>query len=411
MRHDYVGILKKAWATTWRYKILWLFGLFAGTGGTSSGGSNYNSGSGSGSGTSGTGTAGFDQLWGQLEHWLPLIIVVAVVLFLLGILFFVLTFAAQGGLVHLVNEAEERREVRAGDGWKVGFRLWGRVFLLDFIVGVPVLVMVLIFAVVFGASVVSLIAGGANIEKAAAAATAGIGAGLAGVCCGAFLLVVASFAYSLIIGPVSQVALRYAVLEDRGAWDSLKAGWRDLWAKRGAFMMFVVVWLANLVYGIALAVLLMILIVPALVLTMTGNVPAAVGIIVLAGLVAMLPGAIFGAFSSAAWTIFFRRMTGREVMAAAVSPVPEAPYRAPSEYAPEPPSYAGGPPASAGYYDPRPVAPSPYDAVTAAAPAPGGDPWAAANDLPPTGPPAAPPTDFPAPPAPPAGGGAPSEGA
>jgi hypothetical protein len=351
MRMDYVGILKKAWATTWRYKILWLFGLFAG--GSGSGGGNYNSGSGGSSGgSSGSGTAGLDQLWGQLEHWLPLIIAIAVLLVLLGLVFFVLTFAAQGGLVHLVNEAEERREVRAGDGWRVGFRLWGRVFLLDFIVGIPVLVMVLVFAVVFGASVVSLIAGGANLENAAAAATAGIGAGLAGVCCAAFLLVVASFAYSLVIGPVSQVALRYAVLEDRGAWESLKAGWRDFWAKRGAFMMFVVVWLASMVYGIALAVLLMIFIVPAVIMVIAGNVVGALAVGAFAVLFAMLPGAIFGAFSSAAWTIFFRRMTGREVVATTVSPAPEMPYPTPP-----PPSDAVGPPA-----DPVPAAAPPVSA-------------------------------------------------
>jgi hypothetical protein len=357
MRMDYVGILKKAWATTWRYKVLWLFGLFAGAGGSGSG--NYNSGSsGSGSPGTGTGSASLDQLWGQLEHWLPLIIAVAVLLFLLSVVFFVLTFAAQGGLVHLVNEAEERRPVRAGDGWRVGFRLWGRVFLLDFIVGVPILVIVVVFAVIFGASIVSLAAGGANFENAAAVATAGIGAGIGGICCGAALLVIASFAYSLIVGPVSQVALRYAVLEDRGAWESLKTGWRDFWAKRGAFMMFVALWLASMVYGIALALLLMIFIVPMMVMVITGNIPAAVGVGVLAGLVAMVPGAIFGAFSSAAWTIFFRRMTGREVVGAAVS--------------------SGGP-------VPVPDTAPPYESGPSAAPAPGASPWVSANELPPDG--------------------------
>jgi hypothetical protein len=389
MRQDYVGILKKAWATTWRYKILWLFGLFAGGSGSFS--TNYNSGGGSGGGgTSGAGTPSLDQIWNQLEHWLPLIITVAVLLFLLGVLFFVLTFAAKGGLVHLVNEAEERREVRASDGWRVGFRLWGRIFLLDLLVGIPMLVVVLVFAVIFGASLISMIASSGGIEKATSAAVAGMGAGLGGMCCGFVVLFVASMAYSLIIGPVSQLALRYAVLEDRGAWESLKAGWRDLWAKRGAFMMFVVLWIAGMVFGVALAMVMMVFIVPMVVLIITGNVPAAVAVGVLAVLILMLPGAVFGAFSSAAWTIFFRCMTGRQVVATAVPPAPEAPYPAPSEYAPEPPS---------------------YDAVTAAAPAPGGDPWVAANDLPQTAPPASPPTDFPAPPAPPAGGGYPSEGA
>jgi hypothetical protein len=387
----YIGILKRAWATTWRYKILWLFGLFAGTGG--SGGTNYNSGSGGGSGSSGNGSAGLDQLAGQAEHYLPLIIAIAVLLFLIGVVFFVLTFAAQGGLIHLVNEAEERRAVRAGDGWRIGFRLWGRIFLLDFIVGLPILVLVLIFVVIFGASLVSIIAGGANAERAAAAAVAGIGAGVTGLCCGVGLLVAASFAYSLIIGPVTQLGLRYAVLEDRGAWMSLKTGWQDFWAKRGAFSMYVALWLASMAYGIALAAVLMVFIIPTVILAVAGNLVGAAAVLVVAALVGMVPGAIFGAFHSAAWTIFFRGMTGREVAGVAAPAVPEAPYRAPSEPAPPAPAaYDGGAP------------PSSYDAMPSPDTTPPDDPWVAANELPPPG-------DAPAPVAAPPGQGTPLDGA
>jgi hypothetical protein len=333
----YIDILKRAWATTWRYKILWLFGLFAGSG---SGGGSYNSGSGGGSGTSGSGSGsgGFDQLWGQLEHWLPLIIVVAVLLFLLGIVFFVLTFAAQGGLVHLVNEAEERRAVRAADGWKVGFRLWGRVFLLDFLVGLPILFLVLVFVLIFGASVASLVVGAAGAQDAAATAVAGIGAGIIGIVCGAGLLIVVSFAYALVIGPVSQLALRYAVLEDRGAWTSLKAGWRDLWGKRGAFAMFVALWLTGMAYGIALAALMMVFLIPTVVLAIAGNVVGVVAVVTAMALTAMVPGAVYGAFQSAAWTIFFRRMTGREVVVMAAPLAPAAPPLASDAPLPPPPA-------------------------------------------------------------------------
>jgi hypothetical protein len=161
-------------------------------------------------------------------------------------------------------------------------------------------------------------------------------------------------------------------------------------------MMFVAVWVASIVFGMALGVLLMLFIVPIVLLAMAGQLIGAVGLGVLAGLVAMLPGAIYGTFQSAAWTIFFRRMTGREVVATAVTPAPEVPYRAPSEPAP---------PAPAAYYDPTPGAGS-GDAGPAPEPLPA-DPWQAANDLPDAGSP----VGFPEPPSPPADGGAPPEGA
>jgi 16S rRNA (cytidine1402-2'-O)-methyltransferase len=63
----------------------------------------------------------------------------------------------------------------------------------------------------------------------------------------------------------------------------------------------------------------------------------------------LLPAAIYGAFSSAVWTIFFRRLTGRETIDAALTPgtpappigsgmpAPPAPPTAPSPPAPPPP--------------------------------------------------------------------------
>jgi len=385
---NYLDIVKRAWNTTWQYKILWLFGLFAGAG--AGGGSNWNSGGGGSGGSSGSGTGGASQqqLAEIAQRYLPVLIGIAVVLVLIGIVFFVLTFAAKGGLVHLVNEAEEKRPVRAADGWRVGFAHWGRVFLIDFIIGLPVLIVVVIFALVFGASLVGLIAGSAGSTSQSAANTGAILGGVGGMCCGLVFLVVAVFAYSIVFGTVGQLALRYAVLEERTALESLKQGWSDVWAKRGAIGMFFVMYATSIVYGVALSVLLIALVVPIVLMSIAGNVVGAGLVGLFAGLLAMLPAAIYGAFSGSAWTIFFRRMTGREPLAPAV------------------PAYAGG-------YPPAPPAapeggfpPPPPADLAPQAPAPAADPWQAANGVPPvdTTPPAphAPPAEPETPPAPPA---------
>jgi hypothetical protein len=334
---DYVGILKRAWSTTWRYKVLWLFGLFAG----GAGGGSYNSGGGSGSSGSGggldSGSAALDKFGSQMEQFLPLLIAIGVVIVLLALIFFVLTFAAQGGLVHLVNEAEEKRAVRAGDGWGVGFRYWGRTFLIDFLIGLPMILVVIVFALVFGASIVGIVAGSAGLTgNEAAAGAAGLAGGIGGACCGMAFLIIAAFAYSIVFGTVAQLALRYAVLEDRPAIASLKQGWADVWAKRGAVGMYFMVWLTGILYSIVVGVLLAVFIVPIVFLAIAGNIAGVAGLGMLAALVSMFPGAIYGTFVSAAWTIFFRKMTGREQAVGSV--MVGLPPETASAFPPPPPS-------------------------------------------------------------------------
>ncbi len=388
-----VDILKRAWATTWKYKILWLFGLFAGAGGSGS----YSSNSGSRSGSSGGSNPFGNQLSGEFEHYLPVLIAIAVVLVLLGIVFFVLTFAAQAGLVHLANEAEEKRPVRGGDGWRVGFKYWGRTFAIDFLVGLPIILVVIVFAIIFGASLVGIIAGAAGLDKGSSAAGAGLVSGIGGMCCALLVLVVASFAYAIVFGTAAQLALRYAVLEDRGAIESLKAGWADVWAKRGAVGMFFTVWVTNIVYSLALGLALMIFIIPIVFMTIAGNLAGVIGLGVVAGLVAMLPAAIYGSFVSCSWTLFFRRMIGRDQAAAPVYAGGYPPPAAGAQGFPPAPPAAGYAPPTASDYATQP-------------PAPAADPWIAANDLPEAPPPAAPPVaDVPAPGEPPVSDGPPPD--
>jgi hypothetical protein len=114
-------MIKKAWHITWRYRWLWVLGVFAGVtgggGGAGGGGSNtsgYQQSFGSGSG--GSGLQDLAQFQSAFQHWLPLIFVAIVLLFVIGIAFAVIGIGARGGLVWAVNEIEDGRSPRPGSG-------------------------------------------------------------------------------------------------------------------------------------------------------------------------------------------------------------------------------------------------------------------------------------------------------
>lgn len=353
---DYFEILKRAWKVTWKYKALWVLGFFVGAGGGGGGnggssGSNFSTGSGD---TSGSGQALADA-WVQAERWMVehvvLIAVVAAVLVLLGFVMWALSIAARGGLIHLVNEAEQNRDVRLGKGWSVGFSFWGRNFMIGLVLGLPLLLIVL------GMSAVILVP---LISAAGSASDVAAAGGFTSLCCGIPLLIVVIFVAALFVSIISELAMRYAVLDDITFGQSISRAWSDLWAKRGVWVMWLVMLLPGVAYGVVTAVVSLVFILPAVFLLIAGKFLTAAALIVLVAFVLMLPGAVYGTFVSSAWTIFFRQMTGKEQVV--------APVAQPGAYPPAPPA------PTAGFAPPPPVAtpvsPGPIVDVT---PAPVGD--------------------------------------
>jgi len=160
LKVDYIGILKKSWNVTWRYKILWLFGLFAGAGG---GGGTFSysfpGGSSTSSSSSGLPTgASAAQFEAFVQRYAVLIVIVALFFVVLGLLLWMVSVAARGGLIHLVNEAEERRDVHAAAGWHAGFSKWWRVFAVGFLADLPVGFLVIVMLVVLAIGTVGAIA-------------------------------------------------------------------------------------------------------------------------------------------------------------------------------------------------------------------------------------------------------------
>lgn len=333
---DYTDVLKRAWRVTWRYKTLWILGLFAGAGSGFGGGG---SGSGARTGAGNTGTAtqpDWAQVQAFFQHYGVLLVLAFLALVLIGLIFMVLSVAARGGLIHEVNEAEEGRPVRAGEGWGVGFSKWWRLFGVGFLAGLPMLIIGLIILAIVGAGVLAAIRVGSS---------ANVGATLVGTFIGSACLVIAlaipAAILGLILGISAELGLRYVVLEDRRTVEALRQGWRDVWSKRGAFLMYLVQLGVGLAYGIIVGIVAVILIVPGVLIAVAGAWPVGILMAVGAILLLIVPSAAYSTFYHAAWTIFFRKMTGMEPKLATATGHPVAG----GGMVPPPPAYAPVPPA------------------------------------------------------------------
>jgi hypothetical protein len=344
---DYFGILKKAWNITWRYKALWVLGLFAGagSGGSSGGSSNYSTGSDE---LSSGGTDAFTQWMG--DNWLAFAIVMGV-LVMIGLVFWVLSVAAQGGLVHGSNEAAEGRTPSLRDAWGVGFSKWGRTFMISFVLGLPVIVVAILMGVLIAVSV----GGGALLGSGGGSDAVGTGAAVGafgGLCCILPIFVVLIIAASIILGIVYPLALRYGILEDTTFGQAIMRGWNDLRAKRGAFMMWLVMLLPQFALGFVMLALMVPFMVPAFAFFIAEKYVMGTAFFALMALVMLVPTAIYGTFVSTAWTVFFRQMTGVEASGAAPAPAFAQGVTPPTYAPPAPPAYEPpAPPADAPIVD------------------------------------------------------------
>jgi hypothetical protein len=191
----------------------------------------------------------------------------------------------------------------------------------------------------------------------------------------------------LVLGIMYITALRFIMLDGMPTVHAAGESWRMFRARFSdhALMYLVSIGL-NLAAGIVLAI-------PIVVVSLVTIVPAAIaassrswgmfgGLLgvfaLLAFVLGLLYSALWGTFTSALWTIFFRRLTGREVLApqpgAYPPPVPGAPMPETPPGPPAPPMYAPAPPASS--------APPVYAPAPPASPEPPAQPPAAAPDAP-----------------------------
>ena len=257
---DFGALIRESWNTTWRYRFLWLLGVFAGgaAGGIGGGGGN--------SGTRfGDSTARFQQApdsiriatdeavsWansnvGWLVAAIGAAVLVAVALLIVGLI-------AQGGMAEATVDIAEGRETSLGRAWRTGLRLFWRyaglwLTLALGAVAIGVLVAAIVAAIIgvgfFGSWL------GSNTGAAALALVVGIFVGIPLLAA----LVMAAIALSIVVA----YAQRAIYADDAGPITALGIGWRTLRAHVGQSLL---TWLVSIGLGIGAGIAFGLLLLP-----------------------------------------------------------------------------------------------------------------------------------------------------
>ncbi|HEY3063462.1 MAG TPA: hypothetical protein VGL99_31205 [Chloroflexota bacterium] len=305
---DYGQLISTAWRMTWRYRGLWLVGLFAGSA-SGSGGTFFNSGGPPG-GTEGLGdtmpgmsSSQLREVLAQLPQVLPVVIAVGVIVLVIYLAFWLLSVACQSAVIAGGREAAAGANVTLGRAWSSGMRSFGRLAALDLLW----LVLWLVIVVIIAAYAISVLASGG-------------GAGLS-VLFGLFSLIALLGIIASVLSVVIAFAQRAIVLDGRGPIDGLSSGFSIARAHLGVS---VILWLVGLALsiggGIALVIGLIIAAIPglivggvlALIVNATGG-PGAVPFFIMIGLTVLVAALVGGAALNTLlwhfWTVSYLRLT------------------------------------------------------------------------------------------------------
>jgi hypothetical protein len=322
---DFGRTLSRAWEITWRWKVLWILGFLAALGQGTGANSSYQFSS------QDVGYGGFPNINAQALE--GLIIAFACLAVIVGIVLWVLSVIARGGLIAGVAQVEAEGSTAFRRAWAVGVKKFWTLFGIGFLMAVPMLIVVAVM--ILG---ILLLAGGlalTGLRGSGDAAAPAIGGALACICPSVCLLII----LAIVLGQIRIYAERAAILEDRGWIDAFVRGWQVLKANLGST---VVLWIIFLVLGLVIAAVTALLMAPLIVpiaamFSAQANnasnwllVPIC-GMGLLATILGAIIGAIVTTFTSATWTVAYGQMV----------PPLERPASLPVPQPPEPPAIEG----------------------------------------------------------------------
>ena len=319
MNLNFGEVLSRAWQITWKYKVLWIFGILAGC--TNGGGGGSGGGSGGGNSGYGTGPSNFDvppelrnfvyQMetffdW-AMDNWWIFIVIGLVVLLLVVISVFLGTIG-RIGLIKGSYAAETGAErLVFGELFSTSLPYFWRVFGLSFLIG-------LAFVILF----VPIVLMGVF--------TAGVGfLCLLPLIC---LMVPVGWAVNLII----EQANRAIVLEDMSMFNAFRRGWEILKANVGPLLvMSLILFGITLVLGIIIALPIFIVVFPTIFAFVLGRGQSftplylAVACICLYAPVSWILNGVLTTYTQTAWTLTYMRLTQKpDSMEAPVFAEPDA---------------------------------------------------------------------------------------
>ena len=333
---DFGRLLSRSYEIVRRHPALWVFGfllsLLGGGGGSNAGArgtpGNIQTGSGQSS------IPGLPPV--QPERLIPIIIAVAILIVAVLLVLSLLRAIFEGGLIALADDADEGRPVSFGSGWRQGTAVMGRVWMIDFILALPFIVIGIgVLAFVFTTLLGTIRAQGGQLQPSTIVSLLAVA--IPSVICLWFL--------TIVLGLVSRIAKRIGILEDRSWSSSIGIAWNFINGNLGhTFLNWIIFGLISTAVGFVLAIPLFSVILSGMgvfVLNPHPNSSALAGwiILLLAVLlvVAILNGIVLS-FHSTGWTLFVKWTLH--------PPLPVAP--------PYPYQGYGQQSSSSGYYPPEP---------------------------------------------------------
>lgn len=313
MNFDFIEVFTRAAKITWKYKVLWIFGILASCG-RSNGGSSNSGGSGGGSGSEITDSPFTPEMMRQLEtfgirifnwfeqnNWIIFVLILFVLVSIILQIFFNLagTAGLARGVVHAENGAES---IHFGELFSESLGYFWRLFGAALVIWIPV------FVVFFLAFIVMLIpAMNNNMDETAFGA--GMVLFLISLCCCLFPISIALNLYHL------QVK-RSIIVDNLGVFESLARGWQVL-SKNILILLIigVVLFIAGAIIGILLALPMIMLLLPLMQAFIQGNITSwrpfiAVGIFSLcySPIVWLITGIVM-TYTESVWTLTYLRVT------------------------------------------------------------------------------------------------------
>ena len=328
---DFGEVLKQAWKITWKFKILWIFGILAscGTGGN---GSNFNFNSGSRTGTplgeNPNLPPGFEDNLLRVVRFFENPAVIAGFLGVICILILLTVFLSIMGRIGLIKGAADAdagaERLGFGELWKSSYQYFWRFFGLSLLIGSPILLIYL--ALVTGAIVAFLmVASGSQNNHLSGAAPALVV--VIPLICGLVCLI---FLLAIVVSFLSPQAERAIVVENEGVISGLRRGWNVLTKNLAPIL---IVWLITVVLGtvvgVVVALPILVVVFPTVIATMIGGNNFYYAPLIIAGLcilaylpVSLVLNGILQCYLQTVWTLTYLRLTkpGEEAQAPAALP-------------------------------------------------------------------------------------------
>ncbi len=245
---DYGNLFRRSWDIVWQNKYLFILGFLAALGSGSTGG-NFNFRAPGPSGTSSTDfpLEAFDEFTQFWSEYGGLIIGLFCFFFILGVVFWLIRLAAQGGLIESVDRIEAGEKISFGQAFSAGVaRIWSLVG-LNLLLNLPFILFGLLFAGIGGSVFLAAMRSSGDFS--------GFETAFGGLFACIGLSVCLLVPLGIVIAIVQPFAQRGLMLKQLGVMDSIRHGWQVVRDNIGDIILLIIAFVViGFLFGLVTAV-------------------------------------------------------------------------------------------------------------------------------------------------------------